>query len=509
MSPRNTTHKTGIPIVALDISPRKTHAVLAGREILKTIEVSGSTCVEDFNLRAAVITYAATHHTAGGAVSAKHKDQLAANDVKSSHGKFDTTIGTAAANGQIVIYDVNRVGVELARLHEHVRQVHRLAVNPHQGALLLSGSQDATMRLWDLRDLAGDRSVMTCRSSYQYPGNNEGVRDLSWSPTNGVEFAAGTDNGVIQRWDLRKTRAPMLKVNAHEKTCHAVEWHPDGKHLVSGGADKMVNVWDFSSTDRRKKAAWQLRAPQAVLNVRWRPPRGGAPGDHSGNWQCSQVVTSYDHQDPRIHVWDFRRPFMPFREIDRFDTAPTAMLWQSEDLLWSVDMQGIFAQMDINGATPVSHTRSTSVVAIAPSGQVGVVAERRARRQRSLQDATDDFLHRHRLSGGGAEKMSRSQSATDGSLEEASLLSSSLKNRHRNPPSVKSAKSIAGTPPSGGTGVSVSLDEAMRKEYAFQPGQVAAYGHILGLFDSPGFAFLARNYKPSAATASACPVDSW
>lgn len=470
--------------------------------------MSGATCAEDFNLRSAIIAYAATHNASAGAIPAKHKDQLAANDVKWSHGKFDSTICTAAANGQIVVYDVTRAGVELARLHEHVRQVHRVAFNPHQGALLLSGSQDASMRLWDLRDLAGDRSVMTCRSSYQYPGNNEGIRDLRWSPANGVEFAAGTDNGVIQRWDFRKARAPMLKVNAHEKTCHAIDWHPDGKYLLSGGADKIVNVWDFSSTDRRKKACWQLRAPQAVLNVRWRPPHWGASGGHSGSGNCSQIVTSYDHQDPRVHVWDFRRPYMPFREINAYDAAPTALLWHSEDLLWSVGMQGIFAQTDINLATQVVDTRSTSVVAISASGQIGMVSEKRARRHRPLQDSTEDFLNRHRSSSIGGEKMSRSHSATDGSFEEASLLSSSLKNRHRKFPSTRSSKSVAGTPPSAGTGASaVSLEEAMQKELIFQPTQAAAYGHIIGLFDSAAFAFLARNYRPSPGMPSTQAAD--
>lgn len=463
--------------------------------------------MEDFNLRSAIIAYAATHNASGGAIPAKHKDQLAANDVKWSHGRFESTICTAAANGQIVIYDVTRAGVESARLHEHVRQVHRVAFNPHQGALLLSGSQDASMRLWDLRDLAGDRSIMTCRSSYQYPGNNEGIRDLRWSPTNGVEFAAGTDNGVIQRWDFRKAKAPILKVNAHEKTCHAIDWHPDGKYLLSGGADKMVNVWDFSSTDRRKKACWQLRAPQAVLNVRWRPPRWSAPGGHPGSWNCSQIVTAYD-QDPRIHVWDFRRPYMPFREINSYDMAPTALLWHSEDLLWSVGMQGIFAQTDISCATQVADTRSTSVVAISASGQIGIVSDKRARRHRPLRDPTEEFLNRHRTSSVGGEKMSRSHSATDGSFEEASLLSSSLKSRHRKPPSTRSSKSIAGTPPSAGTGVSaVSLEEAMQKESVFQPAQVAAYGYIIGLFDSAAFAFLARNYKSSPAMPSTLLAD--
>ena len=302
-SSRSTTHKTGFPIAALDISPTRDFAVLAGRDILKTIRVSDASCVEDINLRSKIVDYAATHNALGGAISTKHKDQLAANDVKWSHGQFDTTIATAATSGQIVIYDINRAGVESARLHEHNRQVHRLAFNPYNGALLISGSQDATVRLWDLRTLAGERSVMSFGSATKYSLNNEGIRDLRWSPKDEVVFAAGTDNGVVQRWDFRKHSSPLLKINAHEKTCHTIDWHPDGKHLASGGADKNVKVWDFSSTDRRMKVCWQIRAPQAIREVRWRPSCRQGGTQSLANIQCTQVATSYDHQDSRIHVW--------------------------------------------------------------------------------------------------------------------------------------------------------------------------------------------------------------
>ena len=494
MSTKRTAHKTGLPIAALDISPARTHAILAGRDILKTIQVSGSTCAEDFNLRAAIIAYASTHHAAGGAISATHKDQLAATDVKWSHGKFDSTVATAAANGQIVVYDINRPGVEYARLHEHVRQVHRVAFNPHQGALLLSGSQDATVRLWDLRDLAGDRSILTARSQLQFPGNNEGIRDVKWSPTEGVEFAVGTDNGVIQRWDIRKPKVPILKVNAHDKTCHSIDWHPDGKHLVSGGADKNVSVWDFSSTDRRKKPCWQIRAPQAVLNVRWRPPCWNTEDANPGTWLCTQLATSYDNQDPRVHVWDFRRPFVPVREIDRYDAAPSAMLWHSENLLWSVGSAGVFTQTDINFEPIVSDRRSPNVVAMAPNGQIRFFSEKKARRRRSLQDAAEELLHRK--IGGSAERLSGSQSLTDGSLEEPSLWSSSFKHRHRKAPGTVSLKSLTTTPPSAVSGgLVLKLDEAMQTDVIFHHAQAAANGRILGLFDEVAFKHLARHYR--------------
>ena len=395
----------------------------------------------------------------------------------------------------MVIYDINRPGVELARLHEHNRQVHSLAFNSHQGALLLSGSQDATVRLWDLRQLSLERSAMTCRSTQKYSLNNEGIRDLRWSPTNGVEFAAGTDHGVIQRWDFRKDKSPLLKINAHEKTCHSIDWHPDGKHLVSGGADKNVKVWDFSSTDRRMKACWQLRAPQAVLSVRWRPPGWVAHPQGPGSWQAVQLATSYDSQDPRIHIWDFRRPFMPFREIDRYTTPAAAMLWHSENLLWSVGMSGMFTQTDISYTSKLLDQRSPSVITTASSGQVGLFMEERLERRKTLENGSGDFLHGKGWPGGSGERLSGSHSITDGSYEEPSLLSTSFKSRQRKPQSTRSNKSVNSTPPSASVGGPVlNLDESLQNDLLYRPSQAAATGYFLSIFDHKAFTFLACNY---------------
>ncbi|KAL8713203.1 MAG: hypothetical protein Q9220_002724 [cf. Caloplaca sp. 1 TL-2023] len=504
---RNTSHKTGLPINAFDISPARTHAILAGREILKTIHVTESACTEDFNLRSSIIAYAAAHDSSGGTISARHKDQLAATDVKWSHGRFDATIATAAASGQIVIYDINRAGVELARLHEHSRQVHRLAFNPYQAALLLSGSQDATVRLWDLRALARDGSVMTCQSAHKYPGNSEGIRDLQWSPTEGVEFALGTDTGVVQRWDLRNPGAPLLKINAHEKTCYSVDWHQDGKHLASAGGDKSVKIWDFSSTDRRMKVCWQVRAPKPALNVRWRPSSWRAQEGSTGCWYNTHLATSYDNQDPRIHVWDLRRPSVPSREIDRYETAATALLWRSESLLWSVGVAGMFTQTDINFTKRVLGKQSPSTMAIAPDGAFALFLE-----DRSTKQTNHSYLQRNKSRGGSGEKLSSSYSATEGSLEEPGLLSSSFKARRRKTPSIKSSRSLAGTPPSGmNEGLVLDLDEALRAEYLFRPGQTSGYGRITGVFEGDAFTFLACNYRirpPRRLTTGKATIES-
>jgi WD repeat-containing protein 24 len=464
--------------------------VLAGREILKTIRVQDSTCTEDVNLRSKIIHYASTHGANKDAVSAQHRDQLAAYDVKWSHGNFDTTIATAAANGRITIYDLNRSSVEIARLHEHSRQVHRIAFNPHQPAYLLSGSQDGTILLWDLRALGDERSARECHHWKKYQANSEGIRDVKWSPSDGVIFAVSTDNGTLQRWDFAKESAPSLKLHAHDKTCHAIDWHPSGRYIASGGADKLVKVWDFESNDRRMKPSWQIRTPQAVLTLKWRP--GSAKdGTNLGEVQSSQIATSYDAKDPRIQVWDFQRPNIPFQELDKYDTPASDLVWHSENLLWSVGSTGTFTQNDMHLATKPSERRSVNVITTAPDGRIAFFSESRSRRL-STGNRTNSTVEGLSATVNDDERFSSSQSANEGSLEEKNLSTSLQKRRQR---FVESRMNTS----SQSTQVTVSPDKTKDEKHplapSFRSSQFAASGYVLGLFDADSFSYLAQNYK--------------
>ena len=493
-------HKTGIIISALDVSPYRSHAVLAGREILKTIRVQDTTCNEEFNLRSEIIAYASTHNSNRDAISASHRDQLAACDVKWSHGNFDTTIATAASNGRIIIYDLNKPSVEIARLHEHTRQVHRIAFNPHQPAYLLSGSQDGTIRLWDLRALGGEHSVRTCGSWKKFIGNSEGIRDVKWSPADGVVFAVGTESGILQRWDFAKESAPLLKLHAHDKSCNSIDWHPSGKYIASGGVDKSVKVWDFGSSERRMKPSWVLRTPQTINKLNWRPEVNSKEEAHHDLKRTSQIATIYDDKDPRIHVWDFKRPHVPFQELDRYDTPATDFLWHSEHLLWSVGSTGTFTQSHLTFATKPSERQNINSLAMSSSAQISFFAEERNRRHVSIAEPTEHALHRVNTGTSSEGKFSSSQSANEGSLEEPSLLSTSFPKR-RQKLTVARAATIASPTKNvimGTTEHQGPIDELLTT--TFRSSQLVAIGHILGLFDADAFSHLARNYELPSAT---------
>ena len=190
-------HRTGLEINTLSINEKRTHALLGGKEIFKTVKVEDGRCAEDLNLRSAIRSNSAQ---ASGQARQIYSIDIA--DVAWAKGDCGDYVAAATSSGKIILYDLGRAGVPAAQLHEHFRQVHRVTFNPHRGSLLLSGSHDGTVRLWDVRDV---RHASTVQSKRKYSGQSDGVRDVKWSPTDGVDFAFGTDSGWSKpegcRWD--------------------------------------------------------------------------------------------------------------------------------------------------------------------------------------------------------------------------------------------------------------------------------------------------------------------
>ncbi|KAI1103645.1 hypothetical protein F4804DRAFT_309468 [Jackrogersella minutella] len=493
-----------VPVACLDRSPDGQTAVLGGRHVLKTIHFDGLRIKEGVDIRSVITAQFANKTNAAGVAS----DQLSIKDVKlaSNHGN-DLTAFTACANGKIFMYDISRLGLgaglEFIQTREDSRQVNALDFNPHRGTWLLSGGQDGTVRCFDVKTPIPGRTGPTFRTFQAFRCNADGISDVKWSPKDGMVFACATDSGVVLKWDIRKSTAPLLKINAHDtqKGASSISWHADGDHLISAGLDSKCYVWDLSkNAEKRQKPKYTINAPAPITSVAWRPGLWSATAQGR---RAAQVAVTYDEGGhvkkygiSSVHIWDLARSTMPYKEIDIFDNSPSALLWHDQDLLWTAGPDG-FAQCDVAFAPKVIDRQPLSNVAFSARGEALMFLEERIHVARPRPTIlTHQGLPTSSYSSSPTGQMlsiSRSDSEED-------VIGSFLGTRRRitdkRRTSNRSVNTLSTTPPSG-PGVEdqvIPLDQAMKITGPFKPHQVMAIGQIPAAPKLHMYRYLSRNY---------------
>ncbi|KAI9148542.1 SEA (Seh1-associated) complex subunit [Blastocladiella emersonii ATCC 22665] len=232
-----------------------------------------------------------------------------------------STIATAATNGAILVWDINKSGNRLERIiNEHSRTVNRITFHPTESQILISASQDGSLKLWDLRTKSAAR--------HTFEGKAESARDVQFNPTPGSwEFSAVFENGTVQIWDVRHPASWEKRFSAHNGLVLAVDYHHGGRWLATGGRDKVIKVWDLksSSTDTRNvRPAHVIQTIASVGRVAWRPHHG-----------VLQVASSALLTDYRVHVWDLARPHIPRVWFEDHANVATGFVWANANTLWS------------------------------------------------------------------------------------------------------------------------------------------------------------------------------
>ena len=114
----------------------------------------------------------------------------------------------------------------------HSKRVRSIAMTP-DGQLIASGSEDNTIKLWNLR---------TGQLLRTLTGHSEGIRSVAISP-DGKLLASGSDDKTIKLWNL-DTGKLLRTLTGHSDIVQSVTISPDGKLIASGSNDKTVKLWN-------------------------------------------------------------------------------------------------------------------------------------------------------------------------------------------------------------------------------------------------------------------------
>ena len=197
-------------------------------------------------------------------------------DLKFSHADV---LVTASADKTLGVWDAN-TGQRLKKCTAHTGIVNSVDVDQE---LFCSASDDATVKLWDIRV---SRGGLTGSLPHDFA-----VTSVAYGPDHQV-FTAGIDNW-IHCWDVRQTQK-IYSMKGHTDTITYLSVHPKGTHLLSNSMDQSLRSWDirpFVQGSRHKKTFTGAthNAEKALLKCSW-----------SGNGH----MVSAGSADGMVHIWD-------------------------------------------------------------------------------------------------------------------------------------------------------------------------------------------------------------
>jgi polyadenylation factor subunit 2 len=135
----------------------------------------------------------------------------------------DSKFASASDDATIKIFDFAS-GVEESVLTGHQWEIRSLDWHPTKG-LLVSGSKDHSVKLWDPRS---GRCLTTLSSS-----KNQVSRTL-FEKTEGLLLATSGRDQIIRIFDLRMMR-DVFHLRGHENEITSLAWHPLHRNLISTG----------------------------------------------------------------------------------------------------------------------------------------------------------------------------------------------------------------------------------------------------------------------------------
>ncbi|KAM0321381.1 hypothetical protein ACHAQA_010145 [Verticillium albo-atrum] len=147
---------------------------------------------------------------------------------------------SASADMHLASWDLDN-GTRIRRYVGHEEVINAMDISRRGDELLISGSDDGSIGLWDPRTKHAADHIQT-----DFP-----VTAVAISEAGNEVYSGGIDND-IKVWDLRK-KAVVYSMLGHQDTITSLRVSPDSQSLLSYSMDSTARTWDirpFAPTER-------------------------------------------------------------------------------------------------------------------------------------------------------------------------------------------------------------------------------------------------------------------
>lgn len=272
-------------------------------------------------------------------------------DVSSGYQYNNKYVATSTTTGSILIFNAqlsSQVNKLAYKFSDHSRAVNSVSFSQLDQNLLLSGSQDGQMKLWDLRS-------NTNKPTLTMIGNADAVRCLKFSPFHNKKFVSIFDSGVIQKWDIRQATQFEKKLNAHTGPGLTLDWNQELDFIVSGGRDRQLQIWNMSSNDSRQIPEHVIYTSSPISKVSFRP------NSNLTNISNAEIATSFLNNDlGQAQIYSLKRKYIPLFTIENHSSQITGLNFLNDMTLLSCSKDKFFIMDDLSNYKPTVENLSVA-----------------------------------------------------------------------------------------------------------------------------------------------------
>ncbi|KAL6449645.1 RTC1 Restriction of telomere capping protein 1 [Candida maltosa Xu316] len=332
------------------------HVVVGGKNYLRILCVSESQqrIIDEINLLDSKSIY-----------NSRLPSKLINVNTIKTHGD---SIATGLSNGVVSIYKLtpNGQGKITGKYSDHKRTINSLDfVDENQ---LISGSQDGTVKLWDLR-VSSTKPKITIQANL----HSDPIRACQYSPhslvRNKMCVLSVHDSGALCKFDLRSSGgggniySPEKKWNLHTGPALSLHIHPEKEFVVTGGRDQRISVFNYGDGQSNRSTPDNIiNTYGPVVKLRWStfPNIEEQTDDFEGVQPKSyDIACSYLNDDPTVAIYNLGRKYIP-KQIIHSKKPIQNFVWARNSSrsrnIWTLTKSNLFTsyQLDQIGEQDVS-----------------------------------------------------------------------------------------------------------------------------------------------------------
>jgi len=177
----------------------------------------------------------------------------------------DSTFASCGADKVVHILSLTATG-PLHTLEGHAGEINSVKCNPSR-TRLASCADDGTARIWNIENVHSEKALPP---PVILSGHQQCLTSIEWCPVTGPGepelVATASFDATARLWDT--VTGACTKVFAdHTKHVYAVTFSPDGRHLVTGGGDGSLIVYEVKS--KEKKWSWYTGEKSGIFEIDW------------------------------------------------------------------------------------------------------------------------------------------------------------------------------------------------------------------------------------------------